>query len=154
MTLEELEDALDSFGGDLSNWPTELRRAAEALTGRSAEARALLREAQELEAALGPEALPEAPSSREAELTERIMQRVAEHETRQQNIMAGDSARGVSVAWLKRLLRPGSWQIPQEAVAICCGTVVGMLVGMVLTAYWPVVDATPDFVRLSIASYF
>lgn len=150
MTLEDFEDALDRFGGDLARWPKSARRAAEALLEQDARAGLLLREAQEIDAALAPGAAPQAAP----ELTDRIMQRVAQHEVAEQNRQAEVSARRIGVAWLLRLLSPASWPIPREIVAIGCGTAVGLLVGLALTSYWPAVQATPDLVSLSIASYY
>ena len=80
MTVEDIEDALDRFGGDLARWPEDLRQEAETLLAEMPEAGELLREAQELDAALAPrEAAPQAAGAASA-LADRIMARVAEHD--------------------------------------------------------------------------
>jgi hypothetical protein len=52
MHVKEFEDLIDRLGDDMSRWPDAKRQAADVLLAASAEARALLREAHKLRAAL------------------------------------------------------------------------------------------------------
>jgi hypothetical protein len=52
MRVKEFEDLIDRLGDDMSRWPDAERQAADVLLATSAEAQALLREAQKLRAAL------------------------------------------------------------------------------------------------------
>jgi hypothetical protein len=68
MNVVEFEDLLDRLGDDLSTWPAGQRSEARVLLAQSAEANALLREAQEMRGLL---ARP--PVSAPAGLADRIM---------------------------------------------------------------------------------
>lgn len=48
MDVSEFEDCLDRFGEDFSRWPSDKRTAALALLSKSDEAKALLRDAQDM----------------------------------------------------------------------------------------------------------
>lgn len=52
MNIEQLEQALDRYGGDLTRWPAALRADAEALAANSAEATKLIAAASKLDSAL------------------------------------------------------------------------------------------------------
>lgn len=146
MSLESFEDALDTYGGDLGRWPADLRRSAEVLVEKSEEAKALLHQAEALDAALAADPVSTAP----ADLADRIMQRVAEQEVRVQNVRAESSARSVKWRWLPRV----PWPVPRELVAVCCGTIVGVVVGTLLVDAWPTYDRSLDFFNLASAPYF
>lgn len=146
MSLEAFEDALDTHGGDLSRWPQALRAAAEALLQTDDRARSLLHAAQELDAALAADPSPTADSG----LTDRIMQRIAEHEVGAENVRAETFARRADRRWLRRLVPT----IPKELVAVACGTVVGILVGTALMDFWPSTGPAVDLFNLTAASYF
>lgn len=60
MTRNDLATALDRYGGDLSRWPPELAREAEALVAGDAEAAAALSAAQRLDGLLAEVVAPEA----------------------------------------------------------------------------------------------
>lgn len=52
MTLEEFEDALDSYGCHLSDWPPALAASGRVLLEQSAAAHRLMREAEEMDGGL------------------------------------------------------------------------------------------------------
>ena len=52
MTLQGFEDALDRYGADIDRWPVDLRAPGRALMEQHPEARRLLAESRQLEAAL------------------------------------------------------------------------------------------------------
>lgn len=70
MTLEEFEDHLDTFGSALGTWPDDLATAARALLENSADARAELALARELDEGL--DALMAQPVSAPSGLADRI----------------------------------------------------------------------------------
>jgi hypothetical protein len=57
MHVNEFEDLIDRLGDDMCRWPDAQRQAADLLLAASAEARALLREAHKLRAALSMPAI-------------------------------------------------------------------------------------------------
>ena len=146
MRLDDFEDALDSHGGDLSRWPESLRHSAESLLEVNQQAQSLLKAAQTLDAALAAD--PE--ETADPGLTDRIMQRIAQHEVGIENARAEKAARRTSWQWLQRLAPP----VPRELVAITCGTIVGILVGTALMDIWPRPDSGIDLFNLTAASYF
>jgi len=52
MTIDELEQGLDRYGGDLGRWPADLRAGAEALVSENRTAAELIRVAARLDRAL------------------------------------------------------------------------------------------------------
>ena len=146
MSLESFEDALDTYGGDFDRWPADVRLSAETLVERSEDARALLRQAEALDAVLAPDPVPAAP----AELADRIVRQIAEREVRAQNVRAESSTRRVTWRWLPRV----PWPIPRELVAVCCGTAVGVVVGTLLVNAWPNYDRSLDIFNLASVPYF
>ena len=69
MSLSRFAELAGAYGADLERWPDAERFAALALAGRSGEARALLADAHEVDAALASLDLPPSPS---AELRARV----------------------------------------------------------------------------------
>jgi len=85
MSHNQFRALLDRFGSNLSKWPCEDQSAARALLGRSAEARRLLDEAQDLDKHLAvPE--PRLSDAKRRALVDGIMDRLDDednrHETR------------------------------------------------------------------------
>ena len=144
MNLERFQDALDTYGGDLSRWPAALARSAEALLSQEPAARTLLQQAQILDTALEPDETPAA----DARLTDRIMQRVAEHEAGLAGAADAETKRTNDRPWLLRLI----WPVPRELAAVCVGTVAGLLVAMALMRYLPPSGNELDIFNLASAS--
>ena len=79
LTLEGFRDLLDRHGGDLAHWPAGQVAAALALLECSPEARALLDQAQDLDAALA------SPSKAPPGLGERIVAAALGQESKHKN---------------------------------------------------------------------
>lgn len=73
--LERLDDVLAAYGGDRTRWPAPLRLELSQLLANSPEARAMLEEAQALDALL--DMAPAVPGARMAALTDRIVAQAA-----------------------------------------------------------------------------
>ena len=144
MNLERFQDALDTYGGDLSRWPAALARSAEALLSQEPSARTLLQQAQILDNALEPDEMPAA----DARLTDRIMQRVAEHQAGPLEETATKAERQSPRPWPLRLI----WPVPRELAAVCVGTIAGLLVAMALMRYLPPSGNELDIFNLASAS--
>lgn len=144
MTLERFQDALDTYGGDLSRWPDALARSAETLLSHEPAARALLQQAKLLDAALAPDELPAVESA----LTDRIMRRVAEHRAGLAEDRVIEAEHEDGRPWLLRLI----WPVPRELVAMCSGTVAGVLVGLIVMKYLPYGGNEFDLFNLASAS--
>ena len=63
LTLSQLDDLLDRFGGDTAGWPADAAAAAQPLLAENAQARAMLSAAQRLDAHLAQAMMPEELSS-------------------------------------------------------------------------------------------
>ncbi len=59
MRIEQLEQAIDRYGGDLARWPDNLRTDAEALIARDTDAAKIVDDAARLEASLADALTPE-----------------------------------------------------------------------------------------------
>ena len=144
MNLERFQDALDTYGGDLSRWPDALARSAETLLSQEPAARALLQQAKSLDAVLAPDEMPAVESA----LTDRIMRRVAEHQAGLAENRAIETEHEDSRPWILRLI----WPMPRELVAMCSGAVAGVLVGVVVMKYLPYGANELDIFNLASAS--
>ncbi len=144
MTLERFQEALDTYGGDLSRWPEGLARDAETLLSQEPEARALLRQAELLDAALEPDEMPRVDPG----LTDRIMRRVAEHEAALAKDAAAEAAPEDGRPWFLRLV----WPVPREFVAMCGGTAAGVLVALAVMRYLPLSANEVDIFNLASSS--
>ncbi|MHC2579820.1 hypothetical protein ACVI1J_008040 [Bradyrhizobium diazoefficiens] len=89
MDVTEFEDLIDRLGEDVSRWPDDRRLSAEQLLSRSAEAQALLAQAQALRAAL---AAP--PVRAPAGLADRIVAAATKRGTDATALTEGETARG------------------------------------------------------------
>ncbi|MGY3394232.1 hypothetical protein ACVWW6_006823 [Bradyrhizobium sp. USDA 3311] len=90
MDVTEFEDLIDRLGEDVSRWPDDRRLSAEQLLSRSAEAQALLAQAQALRAAL---AAP--PVRAPAGLADRIVAAATKRGTdATEALTEGETARG------------------------------------------------------------
>lgn len=110
MTIEEFETLVLAHGANPRRWPAERRAAAEALLGQNAAARALLEEAERLDAAIA--AGVAAPAANGA-LAARIFA----------SLDAGPAER---VFGLGRLF---AWSGSTAAAALLAGVLVGHVVG-------------------------
>jgi len=63
LTLSQLDDLLDRFGGDMARWPDGAEAAVQPLLAESAQARKSLAAAQRLDASLAQAMVPEELSS-------------------------------------------------------------------------------------------
>lgn len=75
MNIEQFEVHLDSFGGQLEDWPAEVRLQADQLLAKSIEAQVLLDQQREIEALLDEAMIVPRPFG----LAQRIIERAKQH---------------------------------------------------------------------------
>ncbi len=128
MSIANFEDLLDTFGSDRTRWPIEDRAAAARLLAGSAEARALLREAEALDGLLAK--APQVAPARQGLLADRIL--AAAQKTPRLAVSqssAGElSRRGAAAPRHMGRLRVGSFGI--GALVTAASLMLGILIGL------------------------
>ncbi len=76
MTPDQFRRLLDTHGADLRRWPAHLRPVAQALIGRSDEARGYLLTAQRLDALFALDRAPPIDAARKAALADAVLTRI------------------------------------------------------------------------------
>lgn len=115
MTLARFETLLEAYGGSISRWPMADTAQAAVLLSNSAEARAMLGEAQALDRVLDTPATADA--ARLVMLTDRVVAQAIRDTRRTSGGYAEMPARGDKAGQVIPLPRPGGGAIRQPAQA-------------------------------------
>ena len=144
MQLTRFAALADSYGADLAHWPEEAREPARKLLAISDDARALLREARELDAAIAlagaRETVFHAPRGGEDAALARLRAGVAAR-------IATAPASGEGSRLWRRLLSfsPASWNFTRMATAGGFAVAAGLLIGALPTS-----SPTPDILMATL----
>lgn len=120
LTLSEFQDLLDRHGPELAHWPAASAEAARDLLGRSAEARALLKEAHGLSRLFAAEGTVRAPAG--------LAGRIARAAMTAAPPKPSQSASFADWIWeiVALAFGPGAgWMRPAAALAICFAVGIG-----------------------------
>lgn len=131
MGLQEFQDLLDRYGGDLQAWPPDRGREAFALVERSPEAYRLLEEMRQVELMLetvdAPEPNPQA--------IDRVMDRIRDHENQVADARFAGRKSGIATQAARSPLREVmdvlGGLVYRPVILFVAVSLVGVLVGVV-----------------------